>query len=51
MQFQSMKISLFQIYQVYLPVYHNCIDSVVLISLNVMWNIRNEGDKTFFRTK
>ena len=24
---------------------------LVLISLNVMWNIRNEADKTFVRTK
>ena len=26
-------------------------NSVVLISLNVMWNIRNEADKTFVKTK
>ena len=51
MQFQSMNISLLHMYRVYLPLYQNCIDSVVLISLNVMWNIRNEVDKTFARTK
>ena len=51
MQFQSINISLLLMYQVYLPLYQNCIDSVVLISLNVMWNIRNEVDKTFVRTK
>ena len=42
MQFQSMNISLLHMYRVYLPLYQNCIDSVVLISLNVTWNIRNE---------
>ena len=40
-----MNISLLHIYRVtYL--YQNCIDSVVLISSNVMWNFRNEVDKT-----
>ena len=33
MQFQSMNI-LLHMFQVYLPLYQNCIDSVVLISLN-----------------
>ena len=50
-QFQSMEISLLHMHPVYLPLYQNCIDNVVLISLNVMWNIRNEVDKTFVRTK
>ena len=50
MQLQSVNISLFHMYQVYLPLYQNCIDNVVLISLN-MWKIRNEVDKTFVRTK
>ena len=50
MQFQSMNISLLYMYRVYLPLYQNCRDSVVLISLNLMWNIRNEVDKTFVRT-
>ena len=44
MQFQSMNISLLHMYQVYLPLYQNCIDSGVLISLNAMWNIRKEVD-------
>ena len=43
MQFQSMNISLLHMYRVYLPLYQNCIDSAVLISLNVRWNIRNEA--------
>ena len=51
MQFQSMNISLLHMCRVYLPLYQGCIDSVVLISSNVMWNIRNEVDKTFVRTK
>ena len=51
MQFQIMNISFLHMYRVYLPLYQNCIDRVVLISLNVMWNIRNEVDKTFVRTK
>ena len=34
-----------------IPLYQNCIGSRVLISLNVMWNIRNEADKIFVRTK
>ena len=38
-------------YRVYLPLYQNCIDRVVLISVNAMRNIRNEVDKTFVRTK
>ena len=50
MQFQSMNI-LLHMCRVYLPLYQSCIDSVVLISLNVMWNIRNEVDKIFVRTK
>ena len=48
---ERMNISLLHMYGVYLPSYQNCIDNVVLISLNVMWNIRNEVDKTFVRTK
>ena len=32
----------------YIYRYQNCIDSVVLISTNVMWKIRNEVHKTFF---
>ena len=47
-QLQSTNISLLHIY---LPLYQNFIDSVVLISLNVMWNIRNEVDKIFVRAK
>ena len=47
MQFQGMNISLLHMYRVYIPLYQNCIDSVVLISLNVMRNIRNEVDKRF----
>ena len=49
MQFQSTKISLLQMYQVHLPLPE--LYSVVMISSNVMWNIRNEEDKTFVRTK
>ena len=51
MQFQSMNISLLHMYRVYLLLYQNCIESVVLISLNVMWTIKNEEDKTFFSAK
>ena len=50
-QFQTLNISVLHMYRVYLPIYQNCIDSVVLISLNLMWNIRNEVNKTFVRTK
>ena len=38
-------------YRVYLPLYQNCIDSIELVSVNVIWNIKNEVDKTFVRTK
>ena len=53
MQFQSMNISLLHMYQVYLPLYQICIDSVVLFNeiLNIMWNIRNEVDKKCVGTK
>ena len=51
MQFQSMNISLLHMCRVYLPLYQECIDSVVLISSNIMWNIRNEVDEKLVRTK
>ena len=35
----------------YIYLYLNCTDSVVLISSNVPWKIKNEVDKTFVRTK
>ena len=51
MQFQNMNILLIHMCRVYLPLYQDCIDSIVLISSNVMRNIRNEVDKIFVRTK
>ena len=51
MQFQSMNISLLHMYRVYLPLHQIYIVSVVRISLNVIWNVRIEVDKTFVRTK
>ena len=48
MRFQSTTISLLHMYRVHLALRE--FYSVVLISLNVMWNIRNEVDKTFVRT-
>ena len=51
MQFQNMNILLIHMCRVYLPLYQGCIDSIVLISSNVMRNIRNEVDKIFVRTK
>ena len=47
---QSMNIWLFLMHWV-IYLYQNCIDSAVLILSNVMWNIRNEVDKTFVRAK
>ena len=47
---QSMNIWLFLMHWV-IYLYQNCIDSAVLILSNVMWNIRNEVDKTFVQTK
>ena len=35
----------------YIYLYQNCTESVVVISSNVMWNIRNEVEKPFLRTK
>ena len=35
----------------YIYLYQNCTDICVLISSNLMRNIRNEADKTFARTK
>ena len=35
----------------YIYLYLNCADSFVQIASNVMWNIRDEVDKTFIRTK
>ena len=49
LQFQSMNISLLQMYRVHLPLPE--LYSVVLISSNVIRNIKNEVDKTFFRAK
>ena len=48
MRFQSTNI-LLHMYRVHIPLPD--LHSVVLISSNVMWNITNEVDKTFVRTK
>ena len=50
MQFQSMNISLPHMCRVYLPLpelYRQCCANFI----KCMWNIRNEVDKTFVRTK
>ena len=47
MRFQSTNISLLHMY-IYL--YQKCTDSIVPISSNVMWNIRNEVDEIFIKT-
>ena len=50
MQFQSMNISLRHIYGVYSPspeLYRQCCANFI----KCIWNIRNEVDKTFVRTK
>ena len=49
MRFESANTSLLHMQQVHLPLPE--FYSVALISSNVMWNIRNEVDKTFVRTK
>ena len=49
MCFQNTIISLLEMYRIHLPLLE--LYSAVLISLNVMWNIRNKVDKKFVRTK
>ena len=50
MRFQSINMTSLHMYRVYLLLYYNCIDSALLIWPNLMWNIRNEANKTFVKT-